>query len=199
MLQGSIVARPRPYAGGWRTNIISMPGQDRRQMYVQRELKLCAIPSGTNKRQSIYAGITISFSKEHGSIIAIAIRDATYLLDFIEKKYQPNEHQPCTDEAVEFIITQLKAYGEKHLEKIVGVAMHRRVAASCPSLCSRLWADLDIIPLVLPGLSLLGRFASRGQAQPRSWESKTIDEQAESMARKCVRSVGIGRGVENQR
>jgi hypothetical protein len=147
----------------------------------------------------MYAGITISFSKEHCSTIAIAIRDATYLLDFIEKNYQSTEQQPCAEEAVEFVITQLRAYGEKHLEKIVGVAMHRHVAALCPSLCSRLWADLDIIPLVLPGLSLLGRFASsRAQAQPQSWESKTIDEQAESMARKCIRLVGIGRGVGNK-
>ncbi|OOQ87887.1 Trehalose phosphorylase [Penicillium brasilianum] len=139
---------------------------------------------------SIYAGITTSFSEQHGSRIAIAIRDATYLLDFIEKKYQPNEHQPCANEAVEFIISQLKAYGEKHLEKTVGAAMHRHVAATCPNLCTRLWAELDIIPLVLPGLSLLGRFASRAQVQPQSWESKTIDEQAESMARKCVRLFG---------
>lgn len=76
--------------------------------------------------------------------------------------------------------------------------MHRDVAATCPTLCSRLWAELDIIPLVLPGLSLLGRFASLAQAQPRSWESKAIDEQAESMARKCVRSVEAGRS-ENRR
>lgn len=152
-------------------------------------------PQERLQEKSIYAGITTSFSEEHGSTIAVAIRDATYLLDFIEERYEASQHQPSADEAVDFIIYQLKAYGEKHLEKIVGVAMHRHVAATCPTLCSRLWAELDIIPLVLPGLSLLGRFASLAQAQPRSWESKTIDEQAESMARKCVRSAEAGRCV----
>lgn len=197
MLRGSIVARLWPCIGGWHTSTIGMPGQDRHQMYEHHELGVRDSPAGADKRKSIYAGITTSFSERHGSTIAVAIRDATYLLDFIEKKYHSNEHQPRADEAVEFIISQLKAYGEKHLEKIVGVAMHRHVAAACPNLCSRLWAELDIIPLVLPGLSLLGRFASRAQAQLRSWESKTIDEQAESMARKCVRLVETGRCVGN--
>ncbi|EPS29988.1 Trehalose phosphorylase [Penicillium oxalicum] len=140
--------------------------------------------------ESIYAGITISISEQRGSTIAVAIRDATYLLDFIEKKYGPGEQQPCSEEAVEFVISQLRRYAEKHLEKVLGIAMHKQVAGLCPKLCSRLWAELDILPLVLPGLSLLGRFASNGRGQSRPWEMKDIDEQADSMARKCVRLFG---------
>lgn len=144
-----------------------------------------------NTEKSIYAGITISISEQRGSTIAVAIRDATYLLDFIEKKYGPGEQQPCSEEAVEFVISQLRRYAEKHLEKVLGIAMHKQVAGLCPKLCSRLWAELDILPLVLPGLSLLGRFASNGRGQSRPWEMKDIDEQADSMARKCVRLVEL--------
>lgn len=49
MLQGSIVSRPRLYTGGWRINIIGMLGQDRHQMYAQRELEGSHILAGTKK------------------------------------------------------------------------------------------------------------------------------------------------------
>lgn len=80
------------------------------------------------------------------------------------------------------------------MEKIVGVSMHENVANHCPSLCSRLWAELDITPLVMSDAALIDRMTVGQQPGddepvPDEWV-KTIDEQAESMARKGVRFVG---------
>ncbi|KAJ5174497.1 uncharacterized protein N7482_000374 [Penicillium canariense] len=158
------------------------------QRRLSQQFRRCAWrapPSDT-----IYAGVSAFFSKKHGTTIAIAVRDTTYLLDFVEKVYEPGEHQPCAEEVVQYITSKLKAYEEKHLEKIVGVAMPKHVMDHCPDLCSHLWAKLDIIPLVLPESSLVDPFTSSEQAPPRNWDSKTVDEQAESMTRKCVRLFG---------
>ena len=76
----------------------------------------------------------------------------------------------------------------------MGLAMPQHVARHCPKLCARLWAEVDVIPLVLPETSVLGRFISHHAAPTDGWDTRTIDEQAESMARKCVRYVRIVEG-----
>ena len=65
--------------------------------------------------------------------------------------------------------------------------MPMHVADHCPQLCSRLWAELDIIPLVLPESYLMDRYSPRAPIHEYAWDSKEIDEQAEGMSRKCVR------------
>lgn len=82
-----------------------------------------------------------------------------------------------------------------HLEKIIGIAMPEHVANHCTRLCPRLWAELDIIPLVLSNATLIDRVNIGQVSETRDpgsngWSEKTIDEQAESMARKGVRLVG---------
>lgn len=122
--------------------------------------------------------------------MAIAVRDTTYLLDFLEKEFTPVESQTRSQAVTNFIITQLIDYSEKHLEKVMGLAIPKHVADHCPDLCSRLWAELDVIPLVLSGDSLMDRFTSRETSGTQAWDERTTDEQAESMARKCVRLFG---------
>ncbi|KAJ5953172.1 hypothetical protein N7454_000068 [Penicillium verhagenii] len=136
----------------------------------------------------IYAGISGFFSTDRPSTIVIAFRDTTYLLDFIEKRF--DRHKEGAEALTEFIVSELKTYGEEHLEKIIGVTMPKDVAEQCPKLCSRLWAELDILPLVLPESSLTDQYPSAVPKGTRPDDPKTIDEQAESMSRKCVRLFG---------
>ncbi|KAJ6004975.1 hypothetical protein N7540_012774 [Penicillium herquei] len=159
--------------------------QERRLSQQFRRHAWLAPPSAT-----IYAGISTFFSTHQPSTIAVAFRDTTYLLEFIEKVFDPAGHEPDPDEATEFIIAELKEYGEKHLEKIVGVAMPKHVAERCSRLCSRLWAELDILPLVLPKSTVTDWYTSRQRKMVHGGGPKTIDEEAESMSRKCVRLFG---------
>lgn len=48
-----------------------------------------------------------------------------------------------------------------------------------PSLCSRLWLELDIIPIVMRPDDDLNK-------RNNFWDVKRVDEQADSMARKCI-------------
>ncbi|KAJ5283288.1 hypothetical protein N7505_001268 [Penicillium chrysogenum] len=138
---------------------------------------------------NIYAGISAYFSNDHVSVISISIRDTTYLLDFIERSFDQGK-RPSVEETTDFFVTQLRAYGERHLEKIIGAAMPKHVADCCPRLCSRLWGELDIIPLILPDSSLVDMYATRAEVKSLAWDVKSIDEQAEAMSRKCVRLFG---------
>ncbi|KAJ6136920.1 hypothetical protein N7497_012172 [Penicillium chrysogenum] len=122
---------------------------------------------------NIYAGISAYFSNDHVSVISISIRDTTYLLDFIERSFDQGK-RPSVEETTDFFVTQLRAYGERHLEEIIGAAMPKHVADCCPE---------TMFPLV-------DMYATRAEVKSLAWDVKSIDEQAEAMSRKCVRLFG---------
>lgn len=133
--------------------------------------------------QTIYAGVSATFHNDQASTIAIAVRNTTYLLDFLERRFEPGEVISCA-EITGFIVEQLRQYSETQLEKFIGVAIPSSLVERCPTLCARIWAELDIVPIVL-------REKNKALEEPRrtSWEARGVDEQAESMARKCIRYV----------
>ncbi|KAL1964169.1 hypothetical protein VTN77DRAFT_7257 [Rasamsonia byssochlamydoides] len=138
--------------------------------------------------ETLYGGLSVTFSDESASVIAIAIRDSTYLLDFLEYPFLPDESRKPPYFAIEdFIINQLRDYSGKQLEKFAGVAMPDHIAQRCPNLCSRLWSELDIVPLTMHERDRIEASASKDET---SWREKSVDELAESMARKCIRFFG---------
>ena len=121
--------------------------------------------------------------------VALAIRDVTYLLDFVQQEIKLKKNASFCTEIGDFIVDQLQQFSERHMEKFIGLAMPERVADACPSLCSRLWAELDVLPLVLREESRRegdDKFAF-GLPSGQAWKIRSLDEQAESMGRKCVR------------
>jgi hypothetical protein len=131
----------------------------------------------------LYAGIAASFSENSPPVVAIAIRDTTYLLDFFEDKVCNNQNHTSDDAVMDFIIAKLRDYSGEQLEKFLGVAMPVYLANRLPQLCSRLWKELDIVPLV----SWEEESSHSDGLQPTAWETKSNDELAESMARRCIR------------
>ena len=122
---------------------------------------------------------------ESEAAIALAIRDATYFLDFSEHHFPISEEEPTDRVITDFVIAELRNYEAEHLEKFIGIAIPNELSAKCPNLCSRAWAELDIVPLVLHGKGV----HSVGWINRELWSSKTVDEQAESIARKCITFV----------
>lgn len=123
--------------------------------------------------------------------MAIAIRDTTYLLDFFQKKLTPSSHRTICMEIGDFVIHSLRSYSDTQMEKFNGLAMPKPIAEECPTICSRLWSELDVIPLVLEEghrQESDDKFIF-GLPEAKKWWYKSLDEQAESMARKCVRYV----------
>lgn len=114
--------------------------------------------------------------------VAIALRNETYLLDFLEKGFEDavSETVIC-----DFILAELQNYSNLHAEKVIGAALPRSFHSRCPSLCPRLWLELDIVPILLdeePGTN-----RTMCAETVAHLKDKAIDEQAESVSRKCVR------------
>ncbi|PWY84473.1 trehalose synthase (Ccg-9) [Aspergillus sclerotioniger CBS 115572] len=141
--------------------------------------------------KTIYAGLSALFDND-GVTVALAIRDTTYLLDFHQEDLVAQGGRTICAEITDYVLNQLREYSDDHLEKFIGLAMPTSVAQRCPNLCSRLWSELDVIPLVLPEESNIGvdHHVDHPVRKSTGWELKSIDEQAESMGRKCVRLFG---------
>ncbi|KAJ5301700.1 UDP-Glycosyltransferase/glycogen phosphorylase [Penicillium antarcticum] len=135
---------------------------------------------------AIYAGAAVRFHLLAGASLALAVRDTSYPLDFAQFEFPSGSHRDGWAGFTEFILEKVGDYQEKHSQKFVGLAMSTELSERCPDLCSRLWAELDIIPIVL-----------RNSEEKVSWglyeenlSFKSLDEHAESIARKCIRFFG---------
>lgn len=133
------------------------------------------------KRQTLYVGIAGTFA-DGKSQIAIALRNETYLLDFLEQDFKGSGLETVI---CDFIITELQNYSNIHAEKILGAAFTKSFHVHCPSLCPRLWLELDIVPILLN--EELGAERTVGTEAVAHPSGKDIDEQAESVSRKCIR------------
>lgn len=104
----------------------------------------------------------------------------------MQRDLSTGETGPSHRVIVDFVLTKLRKFTEEHFDKFMGLAMPQRIAQRCPNLCSRLWMELDVIPLVLPEEQQLSK---RDLPMEVNWELRDTGEQAESMSRKCVRLV----------
>ncbi|KAL4928494.1 putative trehalose synthase (Ccg-9) [Aspergillus undulatus] len=143
---------------------------------------------------NIYGGLSTVFEKDK-AIFAVAIRDATYLVDFAQEEFplQDGSSNSLGWRIEDYIMGHLYKWCDSHQEKMIGMAIPQNLADNCPKICSRLWLELDIIPLVLPDNPKLDKGAEALRYEfhnSKDWELRTLDEQAESMARKCVRLFG---------
>lgn len=80
------------------------------------------------------------------------------------------------------IIKELEEYEHKNLCKFIGAGLPYELMERSPTLYSRLWLELDIVPI-----SFITQLERRETANDRiHWDAKCVDEQADSMARKCI-------------
>ncbi|KAL2872556.1 UDP-Glycosyltransferase/glycogen phosphorylase [Aspergillus lucknowensis] len=161
---------------------------ERRSMAYQRTLKT-QLPKNDwtgPPFNAIFGGVAVRFHLMTGATLALAVRDSSYPLDFAQFEFPSGSRRDGWAGLTEFISAKARDYQEKHSQKFVGSAMSSDLCERCPDLCSRLWAELDIIPIVL-----------RHTEEKVSWGlyeenlvHMSLDEHAESIARKCIRFFG---------
>lgn len=111
--------------------------------------------------------------------VSLAAHDTTYLLDFTVEHLQLDpKHTATRDVIADYVIDAVQRYEREHYVKMIGAGVSAIVTQLSPKLCSRLWLQVDVIPIVLHHYDSTER--------PSFWEAKQVDEQADSMARKCV-------------
>lgn len=114
--------------------------------------------------------------------MALAFHDHTYLIDFTIEHLPLKAHKADVagakgkkDLVADFVIKTAEKYERDNHVKFVGAAMPKRLLEISPRLCSRLWLDMDVVPIVI----------SYSIEKARLWYARNVDEQADSMARKC--------------
>ena len=136
-------------------------------------------------KQPLFVGISAVFSDVHNAVVATAIHDSVYLRDFAVKHL---ELENFPDEAKEdvisdYIISELRLYERTSFSKFIGAGIPYELMKMSPQLCSRLWSELDIVPISIESTPQAHGVSIENNA---SWFDKCVDEQADSMARKCV-------------
>ncbi|KAI0876133.1 glycosyltransferase family 4 protein [Hypoxylon argillaceum] len=126
----------------------------------------------------LFIGIAYAASEEE-IIVSMAFHDHTYLVDYTIEHLPLKRGGPQKKNLIaEFVIDAARQYEHENNVKFIGAAMPKRLVEMSPRLCSRLWLDLDVVPLVI----------SYRPEKDRFWIARNVDEQADSMARKCALS-----------
>jgi glycosyltransferase involved in cell wall biosynthesis len=83
----------------------------------------------------------------------------------------------------DYFVEAIKKYEEEHYYKVVGAGITRTAAKMSPQLSSRLWWELDIVPMIF----------EQGIEFPNETAldvAPAVDEAADSVARKCLMFFG---------
>ncbi len=134
--------------------------------------------------QEFWAGIAIQEESSTSLKVGMAIHDGTYSVDFaIHRISMEDKPDNGTDWVADHLITELHQYRKDHLCKLLGAGVTLDLHTKAPTLCSRLWAELDIVPIVLESTPLLPL------KQAHTTRRINVDELADSAARKCLTYV----------
>lgn len=132
----------------------------------------------------LFVGISAAFTDKTNIVVAIAIHDSVYLHDYSIHHVSISDNG---DPIADFVIGSLIEYEKKHLCKFVGGGLPSDLEKISPHLCSRLWTELDLVPITLRP----DREDEDANMEDFTfWHARGVDEQADSMARKSVMCFG---------
>lgn len=163
--------------------------------------------------------------------IAISIHDSVYNTDFASAivPYTPSDPAKSASEIANHVLQTVKNFSQEHLCKFLGAGVTLGLLKECPNLCTHLWLETDIVPIVFnikpfhtdsltrPNIkhrisSTTGSYVHSGAETPTVYVDpsplldqdnnlqsgiatklpipRTLDEQADSAARKCIMYFG---------
>lgn len=142
-------------------------GQNRIKRLVQHSedgdvgLSLTCIWLGLAARQFDKSNVEIGF----------ACHDGTYTMDSAVNVLEEEGREGSKANAIEtYMIARIGEYAYDNAYRFLGAGLPEELTKLCPDLATRLWSELDIVPIVLQ----------------KEDSFNDLDETADSMARKCV-------------
>jgi len=99
--------------------------------------------------------------------IGFACHDGTYTMDFAVDILSPGLNSHSIED---HLIDRIGSYARQNAYRYLGAGIAEQLLEICPYILSRLWAELDIVPIIVKA----------------EGASDDVDEVADSMARKCV-------------
>ncbi len=127
----------------------------------------------------LWAGLAVRPEAGPELAIGLSLEDGVYNVDFRVDKLSFPESLSIEERRLsieELILRNLQTYQKEHLSKILGVGVTIELDCAAPHLCSRLWSELDVVPMIFEGATVIGT----------AEESTDVDELADSVARKCL-------------
>ncbi|KFY09286.1 hypothetical protein V491_08278 [Pseudogymnoascus sp. VKM F-3775] len=154
----------------------------------QYRLQVAQKQHGAVTLTPLFVGISAAFADEPNvAVVAIALHDSVYLHDFTVHNVPLPANHGDSDPIADFVIASLQKYQKKNLCKYIGGGLPVDLERLCPSLCSRLWSELDLVPLAL----WPDQEGSQKEMEDFTfWKDRGVDEQADSMARKSITAFG---------
>lgn len=136
-------------------------------------------------------GVSAVKNPDGSFTVALAAHDQTYLVDFWEEHVPaPDADDPQRDVIADCVIRHVLKYEQDNFAKLIGSGLPTVLADELsPTLCSRLWLEVDIIPIVIEP-NVHHHHNGHGHTIG-GWDDKRVDEQADSMARKCIMYVSV--------
>ena len=133
----------------------------------------------------LWLGIAVK-SGEGSVKLGFACHDGTYTIDFavheldlqhqVPGSFDSGSHEGHDGATCDYLIKSIRQYQEKNHYKFLGTGVAQEVVDLSPQAPSRIWAELDIVPIIIP--------RAAGSSTPIG--GKGVDELADSVARKCL-------------
>ncbi|CCM06026.1 uncharacterized protein FIBRA_08271 [Fibroporia radiculosa] len=164
--------------------------------------------------------------------VAISIHDSVYCTDFASSvvPYDVNNPEKQASVVEKHVLDAIRRFSTEHVCKFLGAGVTLSLLREAPNLCTRLWLEMDIVPIVFnikpfhtdsitrPNVkhrisSTTGSYVPSGAETPTVYYDpsqlqdqtklaagaqtklpipRTVDEQADSAARKCIMYFGPG-------
>ncbi|KAF2637809.1 putative trehalose synthase-like protein [Massarina eburnea CBS 473.64] len=138
--------------------------------------------------QHLYVGIAVQYGPDNTLEIGHVFHDGTYSTDYeIEtidrgptEDLEDNFNDDLADRLADKIIEMLDVHRRDNLYKFVGAGVNH-TANKSPYLLSRLWQELDIVPILYGDQP-----QSEGSSQHKISRQMSVDEEADKLARKAA-------------
>ncbi|OTA94249.1 glycosyltransferase family 4 protein [Hypoxylon sp. CO27-5] len=129
----------------------------------------------------LFLGISAVKNDDDTAVLSIAIHDHTYLIDYMVEHLKLNDPSTTSKDVIaDYVISQVQTYEHDNFAKFIGAGLPLDLMHLSPTLNSRLWLEIDIVPIDF----------DVDKSETGFWDDKNVDEQADSMARKCVMVFG---------
>ncbi|PCH38476.1 glycosyltransferase family 4 protein [Wolfiporia cocos MD-104 SS10] len=206
--------------------------------FARRRLSSVAAPNrpnvpGYTSLTPMWAGIAGAIINNNTQFeVAISIHDSVYNTDFASSvvPYDASNPEAQAGSIEKHVLDALRKFSTEHLCKFLGAGVTLSLLREAPNLCTRLWLEMDIVPIVFnikpyhtdsitrPNIkhrisSTTGSYVPSGADTPTVYVDptqlqdasklttgaqnklpipRTVDEQADSAARKCIMYFGPG-------
>ncbi|KAK4952640.1 hypothetical protein LTR10_009446 [Elasticomyces elasticus] len=138
----------------------------------------------------LWLGLALKQGKEGTLELGFVCHDGTDWTDFavhelcIRSSESPHDAGSAAQPITDHIVSAIREYERRHRVKFLGAGISSNLALRSPGLSERLWAESDILPIVLPEHDIGLQAAESRDA------TIEVDEMANMMAKQCITYFG---------